>query len=77
MNANGENNGAMTYIARCAGCMQIVAVIVDDPVSRGDTADAVRDWIRAGRVVEHVSLAWARENFQGCTCQRQQRLPGV
>ena len=71
---NGEK---MAYIARCGGCMEIVAAIIDDPDARNDTADAVRDWIRAGRVVEHVSLAWVRENFHGCMCRRQQSLPGM
>lgn len=75
MSDNG--NGTMAYIARCGGCMEIVGAIIDDPDSRNDTADAVRDWIRAGRVVERHALVWVRENFNGCMCKRQQGLPGM
>ena len=56
-----------SYMGRCRECSGVMMVCTDEP----DHADTIADSVRAGRIVERVSLEYVRSDSWrwGCTCQ--------
>lgn len=58
----------MSYAARCPGCGHIVALTLDTPRYRKDTAKQVAAWIGDGLEVERMASKEGRKLFNGCEC---------
>jgi hypothetical protein len=55
----------MAYMGR-RSCGCVVAITVDDPEYKKDTAKEIGKWIRQGLAIERVSIETARQSFTTC-----------
>jgi hypothetical protein len=59
---------SMSYAAKCPGCGHVVALTLDTPKYRKDTAKVVAAWIADGLAVERIASEEGRKLFNGCEC---------
>lgn len=62
-----------TGVALCRTCHGLVGCYVDRPEVAEGCSDDMRDWVRAGCIIDRATSEWVRAESEFCKCKAESR----